>query len=545
MPLKCLYLFSFMLIVGVIIPVRAAEVDLDKAFAALDTVVAHRAEYVAEKESKIAMYKRLHSSNTEGNEQYNYCKYLVDEYMKFDPDSAQYYATLCKQIAAESGYNVRHMLAVLDYMFVILIKGQMLDAYHMLSQWEPIENYHQDVQIKLAMYHMEFSLRYRLSEPVVQHTLADSAQLETWEKYGKYLPPKSWMEGYYKTLLTSSTTVDELERLTNSTPQPSIQRAMLNFALGRLYDGKGDIEMATYYYILSAINDVKTANSDVSSLVYLLHSPYIDNSSERAVNYAAACAENVTRMKDTRRSKDVLAVFNIIARAYEDKMERKDNTLTGYIVMLCLLLAVVLIMAYITVKNARRTATKNRELEKMASELESRFASENNSLQQMLVSNEKLKSYISSRNKDFMEVFILASRFIGEMKDGRKAVYNMLAAGNVNQARSELTSTEGVNKDLADFYAVFDTTFLTIYPGFIERFNSLLKPEYHFPTDVTELKPELRIFALVCAGITDSVSIAEFLHYSPQTVYNYRMRIRRRACIDEKGFADTVAHLFG
>lgn len=46
-------------------------------------------------------------------------------------------------------------------------------------------------------------------------------------------------------------------------------------------------------------------------------------------------------------------------------------------------------------------------------------------------------------------------------------------------------------------------------------------------------------------GITDSVSIAEFLHYSPQTIYNYRLRVRHCACIPEKDFAATVAAMYG
>lgn len=52
------------------------------------------------------------------------------------------------------------------------------------------------------------------------------------------------------------------------------------------------------------------------------------------------------------------------------------------------------------------------------------------------------------------------------------------------------------------------------------------------------------MLCLVSMGITDSVSIAEFLHYSPQTIYNYRLRVRHNACIPEKNFADAVAQMY-
>lgn len=49
---------------------------------------------------------------------------------------------------------------------------------------------------------------------------------------------------------------------------------------------------------------------------------------------------------------------------------------------------------------------------------------------------------------------------------------------------------------------------------------------------------------LIFSAINDSVSIAEFLHYSPQTIYNYRLRVRHNACIPEKNFADAVAQMY-
>ena len=38
--------------------------------------------------------------------------------------------------------------------------------------------------------------------------------------------------------------------------------------------------------------------------------------------------------------------------------------------------------------------------------------------------------------------------------------------------------------------------------------------------------------------------IAEFLQYSPQTIYNYRLRVRHSAIIPEKEFATTVEHMY-
>lgn len=57
------------------------------------------------------------------------------------------------------------------------------------------------------------------------------------------------------------------------------------------------------------------------------------------------------------------------------------------------------------------------------------------------------------------------------------------------------------------------------------------------------LNTDLRIYALVRLGINDSVKIAEFLHYSPQTVYNNRLKMRSRARLPKEEFVEYVKSL--
>ena len=54
------------------------------------------------------------------------------------------------------------------------------------------------------------------------------------------------------------------------------------------------------------------------------------------------------------------------------------------------------------------------------------------------------------------------------------------------------------------------------------------------------LTPELRVFALIKLGITESSKIASLLHYSANTVYNYRAKIKNKARGDRELFEDAV-----
>ena len=108
-----------------------------------------------------------------------------------------------------------------------------------------------------------------------------------------------------------------------------------------------------------------------------------------------------------------------------------------------------------------------------------------------------------------------------------------------------LTEGKTLEKDaMKDFYANFDAIFLHLYPQFITDFNALLQPGQELlPKEGELLSMELRIYALVRLGITDSVKIADFLHCSAQTVYNYRFRTRNKAILPKDKFIEAVKTL--
>jgi len=88
---------------------------------------------------------------------------------------------------------------------------------------------------------------------------------------------------------------------------------------------------------------------------------------------------------------------------------------------------------------------------------------------------------------------------------------------------------------------MFDNAFLQLYPNFVEEFNSLLKPSSRIELKKGErLNTELRIFALIRLGITDSSRIASLLRYSVNTIYNYRARIKNNAAGSRDDFEEAI-----
>ena len=63
----------------------------------------------------------------------------------------------------------------------------------------------------------------------------------------------------------------------------------------------------------------------------------------------------------------------------------------------------------------------------------------------------------------------------------------------------------------------------------------LLQPEEQIVLKPGELlNTELRIFAIIRLGIDDSSKIANFLHYSINTIYTYRNKVRNKAVNRDK-----------
>lgn len=115
-----------------------------------------------------------------------------------------------------------------------------------------------------------------------------------------------------------------------------------------------------------------------------------------------------------------------------------------------------------------------------------------------------------------------------------------IAAGQTEELLKMLKSGKYTDTENDDFFAIFDETFLDLYPTFLDELNALLKPECRITHKRgTPLSTEIRIYAFVRLGVEESVKIARILHCSVSTIYTYRNRMRGRA-INRESFEKDV-----
>ena len=237
------------------------------------------------------------------------------------------------------------------------------------------------------------------------------------------------------------------------------------------------------------------------------------------------------------RTLEVSEMLPLINKAYDTKMREQRSNLILVLTITLVLFVIVLISIYYIYKQMRQLSKARRE----QSLLNESLIQINEELKTV---NLKLSESDHVKEEYISHLFNVCSSYISKLEDFRLLVKRNLQTGQAKQLSRMVDDNSLVADELREFYKQFDSIFLKIYPSFIKDFNELMTPEGIItPKEGDLLTPELRIFALVRLGINDSVKIAEFLHYSPQTIYNYRLKVRNKAKASKDEFLDEVIRI--
>ncbi len=115
-----------------------------------------------------------------------------------------------------------------------------------------------------------------------------------------------------------------------------------------------------------------------------------------------------------------------------------------------------------------------------------------------------------------------------------KTVDRMIVTRQYDELRRSLKEST-IDKERDEMYASFDATFLKIFPTFVNDYNALFpEAEQRYPAG--GLTPEMRIFALIRLGITETDRIAKFLDYSVHTINTYKTRVKNKSWVENELF---------
>lgn len=262
------------------------------------------------------------------------------------------------------------------------------------------------------------------------------------------------------------------------------------------------------WFAKSAVGDIKSATKDNASLqtiaIELLNA---NRDIERAFKYTQISLNDALFFNARLRPWQIAQNLPAIEAAYNSArsvQEKRAQALLDALFALSLVLLGALILVLLFFLLQRRTQKKIKEI--------------NLQLQAAMAD----LSQANAAKEEYIGLFLtMCSSYIDKLK--------------------KFLSMSQIDEELKNFYKTFDNAFLQLYPDFVEKFNALLLPDARIELKKDELlNTELRIFAVIKLGITQSSHIATLLRYSVNTIYNYRAQIKNAALDGKESFEDRV-----
>lgn len=510
----------------------------DSLLLKLDQAIKERPIYMEQKELKLVELKRQLHRQIPDEERFAILGTLLDEYRSFNTDSALHMAEERERIAIRLGNREYIDNARMNKADVLGMTGMYKEVMDLMR------NIHIDrlpVDIHPYYYHI-YRTVYGLMADYAVTAYEKKLYTELTDKYRDSLLLVNKDNLLIHTLIQSDqynvrNEYDKAIRLL--TDYLALQKdyehdvAICAYTLSESYRLKGDKEKEKEYLIVSAMADMKTAVREYISLRKLAVLLYQEGDIERAYSYVKICMEDAAACNARLRKLEILEIFPIINDAYQQKTEKQQEQMKWALVSISLLSLFLLLAIFYVYKQMKKVAAARREVidaNKRLKELNDELHLSNAQLKEAnhsIAENSYLKEEYIGRYMDQCSVYL------EKMDNYRRSLGKIAATGNVEELYKNIKSSKFIEGELKEFYTNFDNTFLQLFPTFVEDFNALLADDEQISLKAGErMNTELRIFALIRLGITDSVKIAQFLRYSVTTIYNYRTKVRNKAAGD-------------
>lgn len=302
-----------------------------------------------------------------------------------------------------------------------------------------------------------------------------------------------------------------LEKLLSEIKPDNNIYGMAAYQLASVYKSDGDQTLYAAYLAKAAESDIICNVREGFALPALAAWLYENGEFSTAFRYINFALEEAYRGNARVRMVSMARWVPAIDEAYRRQISASRNEWLLFAVVSTLLIAALAIMTFFLFRQIRKSRASQKALA------------------------------ATSRMKDtYIGNFIgLCSTYSEKYYSLIKLVDRKISSGQASELLKTIKSGKVNEGENEDFYKEIDSVVLTLYPDFVEKINMLLLPGEQMRISGGFLTPELRIYAFVLLGVSESTRIAKILNYSVNTVYAYRNRMRNRA-IDREHFEENV-----
>lgn len=528
----------------------------------LDAELSRSHEYASQKEERIDRLKSQLSQSHDDEEHYWLKRRIASEYSTYDSDSALTYGTSALELAKKLDRPDLVSDTRVDLGYTLTAIGLLSQGRRQLeavdtTQLSPRSRIDYLGQLVFYLTHEE---QYKRAN--VTYSFPADAQVILDSICGIVTPdhPEYYYYIGYQALNKEELREHAIELLTEHLRRSQFDThidAKEAWTLAQLYGWVGQEEEKKRYLALSAIADMRVANRDIASIEELASMEHAENNLNRAMTYIGYCLECAEMYKNRVRALRLATLQTEISKSSQAQVARLQViTWVAYGLGLILILSLIASLLYIR-KQREALKQSNRQLAEVNTELKDKLTELSQAYSQLAertqqqaqlaedlrVSNDKLAQSDAGKERSLGQMLTISSSIIHQIDDFRRTISRKLKAKQIDDVRGLVDTPDLPQSILKDFYQKIDQLVLEIFPDFVEQFNTLMEPGHEINPKEGQLNTDLRIYALVRLGITDSVTIAEVLHCSPQTVYNKRQKVRTCSRLDRATFVEAVKGL--
>lgn len=483
----------FLLLSGMILLTACGRDDSASLSEQLDYMIRNKRLFDEKKEERIDIFRRmLHVTSLTPEQEYALNDSLSEVFYKYRLDSAIRYGERNLELARRIGDRNRSASAAIRLARFYSSRGACIEARQLLDsvRWELPRSF-------LEPYYQTYIFFYDCYEVFSGSSRPANNRKIYRDSLRRHLGiPASNSE-------TREQTEQRLLERLGQIPPGTPEYAKTTNSLGDHYRAHGDDWLAKKYYTLSAIADIQNATKENSAILSLAKLYFDHKDYSRAYKYTQSAIEDALCSNMQFRIVRMTELSSIIIASHQDKEAKTKVKLQHYLILISVLSVVLILLFVYAYQQVRKLSRVRKEL--------------------------------SGTNAE------LARLNIDKMDNYRKSLKKLAQERKPDELYRRLKSTSMLEDEQEELFRNFDEIFLNLYPTFIEDFNALLvETERITPKSGDLLNKELRIYALIRLGITDSIKIASFLRCSLSTVYNYRTKMRNRAAVSREDFEKTV-----
>ena len=522
----------------------------------IDYAIEHSAEYVAGYEEKIADARRLYDLAKNDLQRFETAYALYELYRPFVNDSAIFFLKECIAIAERTGNRSDNVRCRALLAWRCSSTGMYVEALNILDSINTAGADRAALGEYAHAYNNVYNeMAYYASLPEMKQNYAGKADKYEQMMYETLQADDPRVILRHEMTLLNSGQLDESMKV-NDGWLKQVKPGTHPYAMVALYrylefNARGDEQQMMYWLVESVLADIRNGVMDQGSMWELANQLMQKGDVEHSNRYISYTSDCAMRYGSRQRNWQIAPLMTQIAKNYKDKSERTTTQLRVLLAILSMLALMLLGVLFFLHRRNKQLAVARNELRQTNGQLtdsNAQLSSLNTQLSTLNSQLSTLNSQLSEANRvkeEYIGRFLsLCSQYIDKLDDYRKMVSRKMKNKELDELFRMTKSTELKEKEIEELCQNFDSVFLHLFPNFIDDFNALLLPDMQVhPKEENRLSTDLRIFALIRLGIDDSSKIAEFLHYSVNTIYNYRARIKNGAVGNREAFERKVKEL--